>query len=123
MMRLDISLSKSVSCLEELRGLKMTFCKSCKKLYLENRDEWLKSDDKYGYVVMQKVGKLSYRCKCNRCGFVWLTRSSDASYQYNEPLKYKAEQVMINKFHRNLVEERKRGYEIHTYPKTTSNAI
>ena len=116
-MRLDISLSKSVSCLEELRRLKMTFCKSCKKLYLENRDEWLKSDDKYGYVVLQKVGNLSFRCKCNRCGSVWLTRSSDAAYQYNEPEKYRAEQEMINKFYKKLTEEKKRGFEIHTYPK------
>ncbi len=94
----------------------MTFCKSCKKLYLENRDEWMKSDDKHGYEVIQKVGNVSYRCKCNRCGFVWLTRSSDASFQYNEPIKYKAQQEMINKFHKKLVEERKRGYTILSYP-------
>jgi hypothetical protein len=96
----------------------MTYCKPCKKLYLENRAEWLKSEDKFGYEVIQKVGQLSYRCKCNRCDFIWLTRSTDAAFQFNEPEKHQANQALFRQFSKKLIEERRRGYTVLKYPKS-----
>ena len=96
----------------------MSYCKPCKKLYLENRTEWLKSEDKFGYEVIQKVGRLSYRCKCNRCDSIWLTRSADAAFQFNEPEKHKADQALFRQFSKKLIEERRRGFTVLIYPKS-----
>lgn len=95
----------------------MSTCKICKKLLRERPEEFFNYKGPSGYKVIEKAGKLSYRCSCNRCGHIWLTRSEDAKFQFEEPEKYAARRKQLEKIVRKMDLEKKHGETIVVYKK------
>jgi len=93
----------------------------CKKLLRENIREFFNYEGPFGYKVIEKVGKLSYRCSCNRCGHIWLTRSEDAKFQHEEPQKYFERRKQLEKIVARMNREKKRGYTVLVYPKSINS--
>lgn len=94
----------------------MSNCKVCKKLLRDNPSEFFNYEGPFGYKVLKKVGRLSYRCSCNRCSHIWLTRSEDAKFQFEEPQKYKERRDQLERVVGRMNAEKKRGYTIFVYP-------
>lgn len=94
----------------------MTNCKQCQRYFTEHIRAWLRFKGPYGYQVTERIGKHSYKCVCNRCGFAWNTRSKDAAFQFNDPIAYQKQREQIDKFYEKLLQERERGYSAHIHP-------
>ncbi len=96
--------------------VKMTCCKQCQQYFVSHIREWFRFKGPYGYKVTEKVGKHSYKCVCNFCGYEWVSRAKDAAFQYNNPIEYKQRRDQIDKFYANLLSERERGYSVRIHP-------
>ncbi len=96
----------------------MSECKMCKKLLKENPADFFNYEGPFGYKVIDKVGKLSFRCSCNRCGHIWLTRSKDAKFQHEEPEKYIESRRQIEKIMARMDAKKRNGCTVFVYPKS-----
>ncbi len=97
----------------------MTTCILCRKAW---RNGSLNIDSdllNFGYKVVGKVGKRSYKCVCNRCGYIWRTTSEDAAFQFNNPEIHAQRQRVLLKAFKRLLRDRQNGYSIWIYPKST----
>lgn len=90
----------------------MSQCSVCKKLLKENIREFFNYEGRSDYKVIEKVGKLSYRCSCHRCGHMWLTRSDDAKFQFENPIKYEEHRLHLERCISRMND--KYGYKIFT---------
>lgn len=116
-MALDFNGHKSVFWIEDVKEMRMSQCKMCIKLLRVNPREFFSYAGPFGYKVIEKVGKLSYRCSCNRCGHIWLTRSNDAKFQHEEPQKYSERRKQIEKIVARMEAKKRDGCTVLVYPK------
>ncbi len=117
-MTLDFDGYKSVCWIEDVKEKPMSQCKMCIKLLRANPREFFKYQGPFGYKVIEKVGKLSYRCSCNRCGHIWLTRSNDAKFQHEEPHKYSERRRQIERIMARMDAKKRDGCTVFVYPKS-----
>ena len=75
----------------------MARCSVCTKKIRDRLLNWRQDKGPFGFKVVAKIGANSYKCICNRCGHTWLTKTKDASFQFNEPEKYLEKQNFIEK--------------------------
>lgn len=93
----------------------MLLCKVCRKLLSKDPSEFFKYKESCGYKVIEKAGNLFYRCSCNRCGHIFLTRSEDAKFQYAEPHLHREKEMVEYKKLRKIFRSIAKGC---VYPKS-----
>ncbi len=99
----------------------MTYCRPCRKYFDDKPEEWKYYDGPFGYSVLAKLGKKTYRCVCLRCGHIWRSNSKNAEFQFNQPEVYRKQKDLVDQFYSKLVAERRQGYTLLIYPKTLNS--
>lgn len=97
----------------------MARCSVCRKLLKENPHEFFNYEGRCDYKVIDAVGILSYRCSCYRCGHIWITRTNDAKFQYEQPKKYQQQRNQLERYIARMDERKRNGNTlIRGFPKS-----
>jgi hypothetical protein len=94
----------------------MAQCSVCKKTLRERLINWREDKGPFGFGVVAKIGASSYKCVCNRCGHIWMSKTKDAAFQFNEPQKHLQMRRSLEESMNQNVNHNADGYTIFIYP-------
>ena len=94
----------------------MARCRVCNKTLRERLLNWREDKGPLGFEVVAKIGASSYKCVCNRCGHIWLSKTKDAAFQFNEPQKHLEMKRSIEELWKRRDESDADGCTIFIYP-------